>query len=119
MANRRSPLDTMSQARREFRAWLDVFATAPDPARLRSEVLRRISQLLQEVDGALRSATLELTASPAWREEAAAYRDTLRDLRAKLDGIEIALRIRSNQLAGARARARAVGAWADLARHIG
>jgi len=119
MAEARSPVETVRQARMEFRAWLEAVENSANPAKQRPQALQRISQLLQEVDGAMRSATLAVTTSPEWREEVVAYRETLRDLRAKLGSFDIILRIRKNQLMGARARASAASAWANLARHIG
>lgn len=119
MSEALTPVETLRQARREFHAWLEAVENSPNPARQRPQALQRISQLLQEVDGAMRSATLELTTSSEWREEVAAYRETLRDLRTKLASFDIILRIRKNQLTGARARASAASAWANLARHIG
>jgi hypothetical protein len=114
-----SPVETVRQARREFRAWLEAVESSTNPARQRPQALQRISQVLQEVDGAMRSATLEMTTSSEWRAEVVAYRETLRDLRAKLGSFDIILRIRKSQLSGARARASAASAWANLARHIG
>jgi len=114
-----SPLETIAQARRELGAWLQALANTPDPARQRPDSVPQISQLLQRVDAAVRSAAPEVTASAEWHNEVAAYAAMLRELRAVLGNFEVALRVRSAQLAGARARASAVGAWADLARHIG
>ena len=119
MSEALSPVETVRQARQEFHAWLKAVESSPNPARQRPQALQRISQLLHEVDGAMRSATLAVTASSEWREEVVAYRETLRDLRAKLGSFDIILRIRKNQLTGARARASAASAWANLARHIG
>ncbi|HVB88404.1 MAG TPA: hypothetical protein VNK23_17210 [Candidatus Dormibacteraeota bacterium] len=119
MSEALSPVETVRQARREFQAWLEAVESSRNPARERPQALQRISQLLQEVDGAMRLATLDQTTSCEWREEMVTYRETLRDLRTKLGSFDIILRIRRNQLTGARARASAASAWANLARHIG
>jgi hypothetical protein len=119
MAEALLPLETIAQARRELSAWLQALANAPDPARQRPDYVPQISKLLHQVDAAMRSAAPEITASAEWRDEVAVYAETLREIRTILGNFEIALRVRSAQLAGSRARASAVAAWAELARHIG
>ncbi len=119
MAKPPAPVAAIAQARRALHEWVETLDKSSDPARRRPGALQQISQLLQTVDGVMRSASPEARASAEWQEEVGAYAETLRELRAKLESFEIALRIRSAQLADARARASAVDAWAHLARHIG
>jgi hypothetical protein len=114
-----SPLEIVARAQREFRAWLDILADAADPSAQRMCAIDRISQMLREVDRAVQLAPPEMRAGEQWRTAIATYTDTLQQLRAKLGNLEIALRIRSSQIASARARASAVDAWANLARHVG
>lgn len=118
MIKEHASLKTIAQAHREIGAWLNAMADTPDPARQRSYYLTQISKLLQQVDAAMQSATPETTASAEWHDEIAAYTATLRELRAILENFEVELRVRSVQLADARAHASVVGAWAELTRHI-
>ena len=55
----------------------------------------------------------------AWRDELAAYAETLTQVRARLANFEIMLQIRRAQSANARTRIGAISSWADLAKHIG
>ncbi|MGH9738532.1 MAG: hypothetical protein ACRD4X_08070 [Candidatus Acidiferrales bacterium] len=114
-----APIETIQQANRDLRVCLRVLSNSPDPVNQRSRAIEEMSQILRDVDRAVQSAPRETLSGQEWRTHIASYTDTLRALRAKLVDVEAALRVRSTQLANARARAGAVGAWASLARHIG
>ncbi len=81
--------------------------------------LEQISLQLKLVDQAVRDAEPGLLASQGWKDELAAYAETLTLVRARLGNFEIMLQIRRAQSANARTRIGAIHSWADLAKHIG
>ena len=83
------------------------------------ESLSRISAELKRVDQAIREAPRAIVGSAEWRETLAAYSETLGELGARLEKLEITLRVRQRQLSHANSRLGALQSWAKLARHIG
>jgi hypothetical protein len=114
-----SSLALLRTARVTFGAWIEATSKSPDPAAQGPEIIRQLSVLVQQVNGALREVPSSLAASDEWRAEVAAYRDTLRALHDRLSRLETALRIRRQQMVRMRAHLGAARSWAELARHIG
>ncbi len=112
-------LEIIRQAHQSFKGWLETVRKVPDPSAQPPGVLDQIRAQLKIVDEALRQATPEMVASQGWREELAAYVETLREVRARLGNFEITLRIRQAQTNASRNRLSAVRSWSNLAKSIG
>jgi hypothetical protein len=113
------PLEIVREIHQNLRDWLESVRQFPDPAGQPPGTLEQISKQLKRVDQAVGDAEPPLVASQAWRDELAAYAETLGQVRARLGNFEIMLQIRRAQSANARARIGAIRSWADLAKHIG
>jgi DNA repair ATPase RecN len=113
------PLEMVCEIHRNLREWLESVRKFPDPAGQPPGTLEQISQQLNRVDQAMRDAEPSLVATQAWRDEVAAYGETLRQVRARLANFEVMLQIRRAQSTNARTRIGAISSWADLAKHIG
>jgi hypothetical protein len=114
-----SPLDTIREARRVFREWLERMKKSPDPSSHAGEGFGDIAKQLQAVERALAGASTSLRASDDWKNEIAAYDSTLREVKARLANFEITLRIRGTQMNRKKEKLDAIRCWADLARNIG
>jgi hypothetical protein len=115
----RDPLRVVRDVRLSLTGWLDSVRTMPDPSDQPPGTVQKIAGLIRLVDTALRDAPAALAASAEWKRETAAYTEILLELRARLYNFEITLRIRHNQMRGARANLRVARCWSDLAKHIG
>jgi hypothetical protein len=113
------PLEVVRQIHRNLREWLEVVRKFPDPGAQPPGTLEQISLQLKLVDQAVRDAEPGLLASQGWKDELAAYAETLTLVRARLGNFEIMLQIRRTQSANARTRIGVIHSWADLAKHIG
>lgn len=114
-----SALETIGEARRNFRQWLDQTRQSPDPASQPRGALKALAANLNRVEAALRDVPVGVLRSAEWAREIAQYTETLQELRARLRNFEITLQIRGVQMAKQRAHLGAVHSWADLAKHIG
>ena len=108
-------LATVREVHQSMREWIGN-SEAPFQS---LELLGRISAQLKRVDQAIREAPPALVSAPEWRETLAAYSETLGELGAHLEKLEITLRVRQLQLAHANSRLSALHSWAGLTRHIG
>jgi len=114
-----SELETICEARRNFRRWLDQTRQSPDPASQPRGAMKGLAASLNRVEAVLRDAPQSVKAGDEWKNEVAQYTETLQELRARLRNFEITLRIRGVQMAKKQAHLGAVHCWADLAKHIG
>ena len=112
-------LEIIRQVHQSFRRWIETVRKLPDPASQPADMLRQIGLQLKIVDEACRQASASLIASQEWRDELAAYVETLREVRARLGNFEIMLRIRRAQAIDANDRLAAARCWSDLAKNIG
>ena len=115
----RDPLATVREARLSMTQWLDAARKLPDPSAYPPETVPKLASQIESVNSALRTASSALSGTDEWKRELAAYADVLRELSARLNNFEMALRIRRNQTSGARAGLNAVRSWSDLAKSIG
>jgi hypothetical protein len=116
---RGDPLSTVREARLCLTKWLDAVRTMPDPSAQGPDAVQQLSVHIEAVSRALNAAQPALTATEQWKSEIAAYTEILQELRARLANFEMTLRIRQNQVRGARANLRAARSWSDLAKYIG
>jgi hypothetical protein len=114
-----STLETIREARRNFRQWLDQTRQSPDPASQPRGAMEVLGASLNRVGTALNDAPQSVKEGEEWKHEVAQYTETLQELRARLRNFEITLRIRGVQMAKKQAHLGAVHCWADLAKHIG
>lgn len=114
-----SSLEIIRQAHQSFKGWLETVRKLPDPSGHPPDVLNQIRLQLKIVDEALRQAPSSVVMTQEWREELAAYVETLREVRARLGNLEIMLRIRQAQAHTSQNRLSAVRSWSDLAKNIG
>ena len=114
-----SALETIGEARLNFRQWLEQTRQSPDPASQPRGAMKGLAANLNRVEAALRDVPEGVRGSDEWNQEIAQYAETLRELRARLRNFEITLQIRNVQMAKKRAHLGAVHCWADLAKHIG
>jgi len=112
-------LEVIQQTRRTLQAWMENVRKLPDPAYQPVEALSQISEQLKSVDAAIRRAPPALLARREWRDELAAYRETLCEIRVTLTNSEMPLRIRQLLSGQAQHRLAAIRSWSDLARNIG
>jgi hypothetical protein len=112
-------LQTVREARRNFRQWLDETRQSPDPASQPRGAMKGLATNLNRVEVVLRDLSANVSGSDEWKKEIAQYTETLRELRARLRNFEITLQIRNVQMAKKRAHLGVVHCWADLAKNIG
>ena len=112
-------LERISEARRNFRQWLDQTRQSPDPASQPRGAMKGLATHLNRVEAAIRDVPAAVRGSDEWKQEITQYTETLRELRARLRNFEITLQIRGVQMAKKRAHLDAVHSWADLAKNIG
>jgi hypothetical protein len=113
------PLITIREVRLSLTEWLDAARKLPDPGSQPRGSIQKIAAQIQSVNSALQAAPPELSGTDEWKREIAAYKEILRELRARLGNFEMALRIRHHQMRDARANLGAARSWSDLAKHIG
>lgn len=116
---RADPLSTIREARLCLAQWIEMARTMPDLSAQAPGTVQKLSGHIESVSRALSDAQSALTATEEWKNEIAAYTTILRELRARLANFEMTLRIRQNQVRGARANLRAARSWSDLAKYIG
>ena len=114
-----TPIETLRSMHHWLRAWLEDVRKSPDPAALRHGELGQISHRLRQVNSAIQAASPGLIESKEWKVEMTEYKNSLKELRARLSNFEITLRIRRSHMMSARSRLDKVNSWADLAKHIG
>jgi len=112
-------LDIVRQVHQSLKNWLESVRKFPDPASQPSDLVDQIGQQLKLVDEAVRQAPPAVAQSQEWRDELTAYKETLREVRARLGNFEITLRIRQSQASKARNQIDAIRSWSDLAKNIG
>ena len=112
-------LDIVRQVHHSLKNWLESVRKFPDPASQPPDLVDQIGQQLKLVDEAVRHAPPALTQGKEWQNELAAYKETLREVRARLANFEITLRIRQVQGNKARNQIDAIRSWSDLAKNIG
>jgi hypothetical protein len=118
MSTSESQLHVLQESRRYFRAWLDEVARSADPASQLPAEMASISHNVKRVEIALKTAPPALRNSKEWKQAAAEYAETLRELSSRLSNCEITLRIRSGMMAQKRTRLDVVHCWADLVKHL-
>jgi hypothetical protein len=112
-------LEIIQQVHQALQNWLTVARQLPDPDSQPANMLTEFHNQLKIVDEAIRLAPPSLVATPAWRDELAAYAETLREVRARMGNLEIMLRIRQAQASAASNRVSAIRSWSELAKKIG
>ena len=115
----RPSLTVLREVHQSLREWLCEARHSPESPAYAPGVLQQISQKLEQVDQPLRDGPAAVTEGDGWKAELAAYGETLREVRARLANLDIALRIHAAQMGQARMQLSAVRSWSDLAKQIG
>ena len=114
-----APLDVVRAVQASLEQWLESARKLADPTAQPSGTVEQLAAQILSVDEAIRSVTPAVAKSAEWKAAVESYVATLHEVRARLNNLEITLRIRQSQMRDAKTTVGAARSWLDLVRHVG